>query len=55
MKTATLKLPKSIRKHIRKEKNRIRKNIPEGENYKTKIKDLYDKWQYNRASKKQNN
>lgn len=44
MLSTTKRLPRGVRKHIRKEKNRIRKNVPENENYKEKIKTLYEKW-----------
>ncbi len=51
MSVVTRKLPKGIRKHIRREKNRIRKGIPEGESYKTKILTLYKKWWASRIKK----
>ncbi len=51
MLTAIRKLPRGVRKHIRREKNRIRKNISESDNYREKIKTLYKKWQEDRLSK----
>ncbi len=51
MLTVIRKLPRGVRKHIRREKNRIRKNISENENYREKIKTLYKKWQQGRSSK----
>ena len=44
MTTTTKRLPKSVRKHIRKEKNKIRKNISDKAEHAGKIKELYIKW-----------
>ena len=41
--TVTRKLPRGVRKHIRREKNRIRKGTSKGETNKTKITTLYEK------------
>jgi len=37
------KLPKSVKKHIRKEKARIRRDFSDGEKQKEEIKKLYNK------------
>ncbi len=44
MLTVTKRLPRGVRKHIRREKNRIRKNISKRDDYREKIKTLYEKW-----------
>ena len=49
------KLPKSVRKHIRKEKARIRREILDSEEQKEKIRQILEKFYRKKENKNLNN